>query len=47
MNFADSEIVASILIKDGYTITKKLDKALILINTCQLERKLKKQFAKD
>ena len=27
MNFADSEIVASILIKDGYTITKKLDKA--------------------
>ena len=34
MNFADSEIVASILIKDGYTITKNLDKAsLILINT--------------
>ena len=47
MNFADSEIVASILIKDGYTITKKLDKAsLILINTCSIREKAEKTVRK-
>ena len=40
MNFADSEVVASILIKDGYSITKKLDEAsLILVNTCSIREK--------
>ena len=47
MNFADSEIVASILIKDGYTITKKLDEAsLILINTCSIREKAEKTVRK-
>tara|TARA_B100000963_G_scaffold32188_1_gene23970 strand:- start:23640 stop:25109 length:1470 start_codon:yes stop_codon:yes gene_type:complete len=47
MNFADSEIVASILIEDGYTITKKLDKAsLILINTCSIRDKAEKTVRK-
>ena len=47
MNFADSEIVASILIKDGYTITKNLDKAsLILINTCSIREKAEKTVRK-
>ena len=40
MNFADSEIVASILTKDGYTQTSKSDEAnLILINTCSIREK--------
>ena len=40
MNFADSEIVASILTKDGYTQTSKSHEAnLILINTCSIREK--------
>ena len=40
MNFADSEVVASILKKDGYTITEKLDNAsLVLLNTCSIREK--------
>ena len=47
MNFADSEIVASILIKDGYTVTKKLDEAsLILVNTCSIREKAERTVRK-
>ena len=47
MNFADSEIVASILIKDGYSVTKKLDEAsLILVNTCSIREKAEKTVRK-
>ena len=47
MNFADSEIVASILIKDGYSVTEKLDEAsLILVNTCSIREKAEKTVRK-
>jgi tRNA-2-methylthio-N6-dimethylallyladenosine synthase len=37
MNFSDSEIVASILTKEGYTTTRDLEEAdLILLNTCAI-----------
>jgi tRNA-2-methylthio-N6-dimethylallyladenosine synthase len=37
MNFSDSEVVASILTKDGYTTTRNVEEAdLILINTCSI-----------
>lgn len=37
MNFADSEIVASILTKEGYSTTKNIDEAdLIFVNTCAI-----------
>jgi len=37
MNFSDSEIVASILQKDGYTTTDTLEEAdLVLLNTCSI-----------
>jgi len=40
MNFSDSEIVASILKKDGYTTTTNFNEAdLILINTCSIREK--------
>ncbi len=40
MNFSDSEIVASILNKEDYGITKNFDEAnLILINTCSIRDK--------
>ena len=40
MNFADSEIVASILYAEGYIITEFLDQAsLILVNTCSIRKK--------
>jgi len=35
MNFSDSEIVASILAKEGYDTTTDLNQAdLVLVNTC-------------
>ena len=47
MNFADSEIVASILIKDGYSVTEKLDEAsLILVNTCSIREKAERTVRK-
>jgi len=47
MNFADSEIVASILTKEGYSITKKLDQAsLVLVNTCSIREKAEKTVRK-
>lgn len=40
MNFADSEVVASILKKEGFTSTSNLEIAdLILINTCSIREK--------
>lgn len=40
MNFADSEVVASILSKEGYTQTSEFSEAsLILINTCSIREK--------
>ena len=40
MNFSDSEIVASILSKEGYGTTKNVDEAdLILLNTCSIRDK--------
>jgi len=40
MNFADSEVVASILEKNGYGSTRNVEKAdLILINTCSIREK--------
>ncbi len=40
MNFADSEVVASILNKDGFGATKDVEEAdLIFINTCSIREK--------
>ena len=40
MNFADSEVVASILKKDGYNLTDKAkDANLVLLNTCSIRDK--------
>lgn len=40
MNFSDSEIVASILTKEGYGPTKNIDEAnLVLLNTCSIREK--------
>src|SRR5688572_28242958 len=37
MNFSDSEIVASILAKDGFTTTRDPEEAdLVLLNTCAI-----------
>ncbi|MGD1844478.1 MAG: tRNA (N6-isopentenyl adenosine(37)-C2)-methylthiotransferase MiaB [Salibacteraceae bacterium] len=37
MNFSDSEIVASILAKDGFTTTRNAEEAdLVLLNTCSI-----------
>ena len=46
MNFADSEVVASIL-KDDYTLTKEILEAdLILINTCSIRDKAEQRIHK-
>ncbi len=40
MNFADSEVVASILSKEGYNTTQNLEDAdLVLVNTCSIREK--------
>ncbi len=40
MNFSDSEIVASILVKDGFSTTKNLEEAdLVFVNTCSIREK--------
>jgi tRNA-2-methylthio-N6-dimethylallyladenosine synthase len=37
MNFSDSEVVAAIMEKEGYTTTKNVDEAdVVLINTCSI-----------
>ena len=40
MNFSDSEIVASILQKDGFSSTSNLEDAdIVLVNTCSIREK--------
>ena len=40
MNFADSEVVASILVNEGYNTTQVLEEAdLVLVNTCSIRDK--------
>ena len=47
MNFADSEIVASILNKEGFGATRNLDEAdLIFINTCSIREKAEQTVRK-
>lgn len=47
MNFSDSEIVASILYKEGYNTTQKLEDAdLVLINTCSIRDKAEQTIRK-
>lgn len=47
MNFSDSEIVTSILQKEGYNTTSSLDHAdLILINTCSIREKAEQTVRK-
>ena len=47
MNFSDSEIVASILTKEGYQHTENIDNAtLILINTCSIREKAEQTVRK-
>ena len=44
MNFSDSEIVASILTKDGYeTTTEETEADLILVNTCSIRENAEKR----
>lgn len=47
MNFSDSEIVASILEKEGYATTQRYDEAdLILLNTCSIREKAEQTVRK-
>lgn len=47
MNFSDSEIVASILYKEGYNTTDKLEDAdLVLVNTCSIRDKAEQTVRK-
>jgi tRNA-2-methylthio-N6-dimethylallyladenosine synthase len=47
MNFSDSEIVASILDKQGYNTTKELAEAdLVLVNTCSIRDKAEQTVRK-
>ncbi len=47
MNFADSEVVASILQEDGFAPTSKSEEAsLILINTCSIREKAEQTIRK-
>jgi tRNA-2-methylthio-N6-dimethylallyladenosine synthase len=47
MNFADSEVVASILNTDGYGATRNVEEAdLILINTCSIREKAEQTVRK-
>jgi tRNA-2-methylthio-N6-dimethylallyladenosine synthase len=47
MNFADSEVVASILYKEGFGATKNVDEAdLIFINTCSIREKAEQTVRK-
>ncbi len=47
MNFSDSEIVASILRKDGFALTKQFEEAdLILLNTCSIREKAEQTIRK-
>jgi tRNA-2-methylthio-N6-dimethylallyladenosine synthase len=47
MNFSDSEIVASILTKEGYGTTQQLEEAdLVLVNTCSIRDKAEQTVRK-
>ncbi|MBE7639578.1 tRNA (N6-isopentenyl adenosine(37)-C2)-methylthiotransferase MiaB [Salegentibacter sp. BLCTC] len=47
MNFSDSEIVASILAKEGFNTTQKLEEAdLVLVNTCSIREKAEQTVRK-
>jgi len=47
MNFSDSEIVASILSKEGFNTTQKLEDAdLVLVNTCSIRDKAEQTIRK-
>lgn len=47
MNFSDSEIVASILQGDGYSLTKEYEEAdVILLNTCSIREKAEDRIRK-
>jgi len=47
MNFSDSEIVASILLNDGYNTTQILEEAdLVLVNTCSIRDKAEQTIRK-
>ncbi|HBB48632.1 MAG TPA: tRNA (N6-isopentenyl adenosine(37)-C2)-methylthiotransferase MiaB [Flavobacteriaceae bacterium] len=47
MNFSDSEIVASILAKEGYDTTTDLNQAdLVLVNTCSIREKAEQTVRK-
>ena len=47
MNFADSEVVASILSDEGYTVTETIDHAsLVLVNTCSIREKAEQTVRK-
>jgi len=47
MNFSDSEIVASILVNDGYNTTNILEEAdLVLVNTCSIRDKAEQTVRK-
>src|SRR5688500_20231719 len=47
MNFADSEVVASILNKEGFGATRDVEKAnLIFLNTCSMREKAEQTVRK-
>ncbi len=47
MNFADSEVVATILTREGYEITSALtDASLVLVNTCSIREKAEQTVRK-
>ena len=47
MNFSDSEIVASLLDKEGYKLTENLESAnLVLVNTCSIREKAEQTVRK-
>ncbi len=47
MNFSDSEIVASILVNQGFNTTSKLEEAdLVLVNTCSIRDKAEQTVRK-
>lgn len=47
MNFSDSEIIASILMKEGYGATREVEQAdLILLNTCSIREKAEQTVRK-
>ena len=47
MNFSDSEVVASILSKNGYSTTRNIEESdLILLNTCSIRDKAEQTVRK-